>query len=186
MSFLGMRKSIHPMRTPASPASPSHRSDEFPAGYSLAGLRSRIGRLRFTNRFEYAVKSSCRSIVFHRTVNSVLTVGLTPGGRSNFTQLLGINDTGTIVGYHGAAVNKGFTLTLPSTFTDTNFPGSAQTQVTGVPAPQETTIKSAFMWTRPGRRTASSASPDCQQEQARSLRWISPVRPLTRCSASAV
>ncbi len=50
----------------------------------------------------------------------------------NFTQLLGINDTGTIVGYHGAAVNKGFTLTLPSTFTDTNFPGSAQTQVTGV------------------------------------------------------
>ncbi len=49
-----------------------------------------------------------------------------------FTQLLGINDQDTIVGYHGAAVNKGFTLTLPSGFTDTNFPGSAQTQVTGI------------------------------------------------------
>jgi hypothetical protein len=50
----------------------------------------------------------------------------------NFTQLLGINDGGTIVGYHGANVNQGFTLTLPSNFTDTNFPGSAQTQVIGV------------------------------------------------------
>jgi hypothetical protein len=50
----------------------------------------------------------------------------------NFTQLLGINDGDIIVGYHGAAVNKGFTLTLPVTFTDTNFPGSAQTQVTGI------------------------------------------------------
>jgi hypothetical protein len=50
----------------------------------------------------------------------------------NFTQLLGINDSDSIVGYHGATVNKGFTLTLPSTFTETNFPGSAQTQVIGV------------------------------------------------------
>ncbi len=49
-----------------------------------------------------------------------------------FTQLLGINDQSTIVGYHGATVNKGFTLTLPNTFADTNFPGSAQTQVTGI------------------------------------------------------
>ncbi|MBV8912844.1 MAG: PEP-CTERM sorting domain-containing protein [Acetobacteraceae bacterium] len=58
-----------------------------------------------------------------------------------FTQLLGINDAQTIVGYHGAQVNKGFTLTLPNTFTDTNFPGSDQTQVTGVSgAPAETKV----------------------------------------------
>ncbi len=50
----------------------------------------------------------------------------------NFTQLLGINDADTIVGYHGATVNKGFTFNLPGTFTDTNFPNSAQTQVVGV------------------------------------------------------
>ena len=49
-----------------------------------------------------------------------------------FTQLLGINDQSTIVGYHGATVNKGFTLTLPNTLADTNFPNSAQTQVTGI------------------------------------------------------
>lgn len=61
-----------------------------------------------------------------------------------FTQLLGINDQSAIVGYHGATVNKGFTLTLPSTFTDTNFPGSAQTQVTGVSGTAGNTNKVGF------------------------------------------
>jgi len=54
-----------------------------------------------------------------------------------FTQLLGINNAGTIAGYHGAGTtpqnpNKGFTLTFPSNFVDENFPGSAQTQVVGI------------------------------------------------------
>lgn len=54
-----------------------------------------------------------------------------------FTQLLGINNAGTIAGYHGAGTtpqnpNKGFTLTLPSSFTNENFPGSAQTQVVAI------------------------------------------------------
>jgi len=62
----------------------------------------------------------------------------------NFTQLLGINDAGTIVGYHGATVNKGFTLTLPNNFTDTNFPNSAQTQVTGVSGTAGNTNKVGF------------------------------------------
>lgn len=62
----------------------------------------------------------------------------------NFTQLLGINDAGTIVGYHGATVNKGFTLTPPGTFTDTNFPNSAQTQVTGVSGAAGKTNKVGF------------------------------------------
>jgi putative transposase len=81
MSFLGIGKSIHPMRTPAGPASPPHRSDEFPAGYSLAGCAPALPASASLTASEYALKSSCRSIVFHRTVNSVLTVCLTPGGR---------------------------------------------------------------------------------------------------------
>jgi hypothetical protein len=57
-----------------------------------------------------------------------------------FTQLLGINDLQVVVGYDGSGQtvngalqpNKGFTLSLPSTFTSHNFPNSAQTQVIGV------------------------------------------------------
>jgi hypothetical protein len=49
-----------------------------------------------------------------------------------FTQLLGINDGDVIAGYHGFAINQGFTLNLPNSFTSENFPGSVQTQVTGI------------------------------------------------------
>jgi hypothetical protein len=57
-----------------------------------------------------------------------------------FTQLLGINDHGTIAGYDGSGQtvngtlhpNKGFTLTLPNNFTSENYPNSAQTQVIGI------------------------------------------------------
>src|SRR5579875_2910599 len=82
MSFLGIGKSIHPMRPPAPPASSPHRLDEFPAGYSLAGCAPALPASASPTASEYALKSSCRSIAFHRTVNSALTVCLTPGGRS--------------------------------------------------------------------------------------------------------
>src|SRR5271163_158112 len=50
-----------------------------------------------------------------------------------FTQLLGINNSNEIAGYHGADVNKGFTYVLKTnTFTSENFPGSQQTQVIGI------------------------------------------------------
>ncbi len=53
-----------------------------------------------------------------------------------FTQLLGINNASTIAGYYGSGAaghpNKGFTLTLPNTFTSENFPASDQTQVIGI------------------------------------------------------
>jgi probable HAF family extracellular repeat protein len=49
-----------------------------------------------------------------------------------FTQLLSINDADVIAGYHGQAINQGFTLNLPNNFTPENFPGSVQTQVTGI------------------------------------------------------
>jgi len=49
-----------------------------------------------------------------------------------FTQLLGINNSGTIAGFHGATTAQGFTLTLPNSFTSENYPASAQTMVTGI------------------------------------------------------
>src|SRR5262249_33246386 len=56
-----------------------------------------------------------------------------------FNQLLGINDAGKIAGYFGSGdkghPNKGYTLTKPYNqvdFRNQNFPGSKQTQVTGL------------------------------------------------------
>src|SRR5580692_3276210 len=56
-----------------------------------------------------------------------------------FNQLLGINDKGKIAGYFGSGAqdhpNKGYTLTPPYRqldFRNQNFPGSKQTQVTGL------------------------------------------------------
>ncbi len=62
-------------------------------------------------------------------------------GDPAFTQLLGINNSGTIAGYFGDGVivpNNGFTLTLPNSYTPENFPGAAQTQVIGINASGET------------------------------------------------
>ncbi len=63
-----------------------------------------------------------------------------------FNQLLGINSTAspTITGYFGDGMvspNKGYTLVPPASYTNENFPGSAQTQVTGItPGGSTTTV----------------------------------------------
>ena len=54
-----------------------------------------------------------------------------------FNQLLGINDSGVIVGYYGNASaghpNIGYEIASPyHTFTSNNLPGSIQTQATGI------------------------------------------------------
>ena len=56
-----------------------------------------------------------------------------------FNQLLGINDNGHIAGYFGSGAaghpNKGYLLRLPysqASYQNLNFPGSVQTQVTGL------------------------------------------------------
>ncbi|HJU20226.1 MAG TPA: PEP-CTERM sorting domain-containing protein [Stellaceae bacterium] len=56
-----------------------------------------------------------------------------------FNQELGINNAGTIAGYYGSGAaghpNKGYTVVPPygqGNFTPENFPGSVQTQVTGL------------------------------------------------------
>src|SRR5664279_3196940 len=49
-----------------------------------------------------------------------------------FTQLLGINNAGTIAGFHGATIAQAFTLTLPNSYTNQNFPGSSQSMATAI------------------------------------------------------
>jgi probable HAF family extracellular repeat protein len=49
-----------------------------------------------------------------------------------FTQLLGINNSLLIAGYHNVDTNSGFTLRLPVQFTTENYPNSMMTQVIGI------------------------------------------------------
>jgi hypothetical protein len=57
-----------------------HRLDEFPVGYSSAGCTSALPASASPTDPHSALQSSCRSSLFHRTVNSVLTACLTSGG----------------------------------------------------------------------------------------------------------
>jgi hypothetical protein len=58
-----------------------------------------------------------------------------------FTQLLGINKSGEIAGYHGVTTNKGFTYQESTkVFTKENYPDSAQTQVIGISDSPVTTV----------------------------------------------
>jgi hypothetical protein len=83
------------------------------------------------------------------TAASAATVGQVAGGYSfqtldnnsdpTFNQLLGINDLGVIAGYFGSGAqghpNKGYQLLPPyqqHRYASENFPGSVQTQVTGL------------------------------------------------------
>jgi len=75
-------REIYPSDEDASRTSVlAHRLDEFPAGYSLAGCAPAAPASASPTVPEYALKSSCRPMFFHRTVNSVLTLCLTPGDR---------------------------------------------------------------------------------------------------------
>src|SRR3954447_9144423 len=85
----------YPQQTPQSPSTGlfhdrerqirrplAHRLDEFPAGYSSADC-SPAGSASASPTVDHsALLSSCRSILFHRTVNSVLTVCLSSGDPS--------------------------------------------------------------------------------------------------------
>jgi hypothetical protein len=61
---------------------------------------------------------------------------LNDGADLTFNQLLGINDDSVIAGYFGSGAaghpNKGYELWTPSTYKGENYPGSVQTQVTGL------------------------------------------------------
>src|SRR5450755_3168280 len=68
---------------------PAHRLDESPAGYSLAGCSPAEPASASPTGHQYAVVSSCRSRDFHRTVNCVLTVCVSRGGKRNKSKTFG-------------------------------------------------------------------------------------------------
>jgi hypothetical protein len=73
----------------------------------------------------------------HPSRTSYSFTSIASQGDPTFTQLLGINKSGAIAGYFGSGAdaqhpNKGFVLHVPSTFSDENYPNSAQTQVIGI------------------------------------------------------
>ncbi len=70
----------------------------------------------------------CTSMFAQSSYNFV-TVNY-PG--DTFTQLLGVNNSLLIAGYHNVDSNSGFTLKLPVGFVTENFPDSMMTQVIGI------------------------------------------------------
>jgi hypothetical protein len=63
---------------------------------------------------------------------SFQTVVFPGDANAPFTQLLGINNSNIIAGYHNFNQNQGFTLILPNAFSTENFPSSMMTQVIGI------------------------------------------------------
>jgi hypothetical protein len=66
----------------------------------------------------------------------------------NFNQLLGINNADVIVGYDGdgsVMPNKGYVLVPKNHYANENFPGSVQTQVTGLN--NDNLVAGTFTWT---------------------------------------
>jgi hypothetical protein len=86
MSFL-RHLEIYPSDGGASrkAGAPTHRLDEFPTGYSLAGWSPPELASASPAGSQYAVQSSCRSRDFQRTANSVLTVCVSPGGKPKYS-----------------------------------------------------------------------------------------------------
>ena len=90
------------------------------------------------NRKRYALLLSlamlvCMTSAFAQTVYNFQTIDYP---KDKFTQLLGINNSGDIAGYHNFNSNKGFTYSLTTkTFTTENYPKSQMTQVIGINNP---------------------------------------------------
>ena len=88
MSFLRHQEIYRPMWVSlwrslgaTTAAAPTHRLDEFPAGYSLAGCAPAEPASASPAGNQYALQSFCRSRIFQRTANSVLTVCVSSGGK---------------------------------------------------------------------------------------------------------
>ena len=88
MSFSRRREIYRPMWVSfrrslgaTTAAAPTHRLDEFPAGYSLASCAPAEPASASPAGNQYAVQSFCRSSIFQRTANSVLTVCASRGGK---------------------------------------------------------------------------------------------------------
>ena len=90
----------------------------------------------------YLLASTLTALLYPRASNAASNYSfqtLDNQADPTFNQLLGINDAGTIAGYFGvgsaANPNKGYTVAPPygpASYTNENFPASAQTQVVGI------------------------------------------------------
>jgi hypothetical protein len=107
-------------------------SSLLPAAIGFAGPASAAGRAPIFANHSQPMMASARSYTFETLDNK---------RDLTFNQLLGIDDAGLIVGYFGSGAspqhpNKGYTLKPPYTqmgdYHGENFPGSTQTQVTGL------------------------------------------------------
>jgi len=92
-----------------------------------------------TDAVSLAGDSSNSAQASSNTVGSYQVLTLNDGRDETFNQLLGINNQGIIAGYFGSGAaghpNKGYALVPPFAqrdFLNENFPGSRQTQVTGL------------------------------------------------------
>ena len=95
----------------------------------LRSCHVRHGLLLLAGGLLLIPKGAQAGYIFQNIVNT---------GDTAFNQELGINNTSTIAGYFGDGTvvpNNGYTVVAPfsqGSFTSENFPGSAQTQVTGI------------------------------------------------------
>jgi len=73
------------------------------------------------------------SLIGSNAVRAATFTTIIDPANPTFTEALGINNSGTVVGYGNASTPNGFVLTPPSTFTRQNFPGAdGGTQVHGI------------------------------------------------------
>jgi hypothetical protein len=82
-----------------------------------------------------------------------------------FTQLLGLNISGEIAGYHNVNDNKGFTYELSTKkFTNENYPGSTATQVIGTveEALYDSAVMRQFVGVDLGREPAPDETTVCK------------------------
>jgi len=118
------------------------------ATLDISSIRVKLSRGNTTMRIQFVSVTAAAFAVLGSSATLATTVA-TPtyysfmtinsaGGDGDFTQLLGINNAGTIAGYFGdgsVVPNNGFTVAPPygaGNFTAENFPDAAQTQVVGI------------------------------------------------------
>jgi hypothetical protein len=115
--------------------------------HSKTASRCRSGRIGRTFGWRKAALAASLSLLVAGAVAGPAVAATPPDASANFAfktvdnsadltfnQLLGINNSDTIAGYFGSGMsghpNKGYTLHV--NYRNENFPGSAQTQVTGL------------------------------------------------------
>src|SRR5580658_5759867 len=86
--------------------------------------------MKFPNLFKLLTFLTGGAMLLSASPFVIQTV-IDPTG-TNFINLLGINNSGTIAGFDNANTAQGFTLVLPNSFTNENFPGATQSMVTGI------------------------------------------------------